>query len=424
MAKRTRLTSEDLVFPWCKRTKSSNHGSGDEIFEENPPSQAEGHLIGRNDRSVPNTEDLTPVISQQQENKESAGAEPKEPGTPIPEADDDKENNNDIQSPVTQRPSPLTSQQNANSHVSRDIQTQPPTIRRKLQTPKSETNFERPITKKQKKPKKSKTQPEFKIFEDETATRDNITEIEDENYSSAMKEVYSFVDAWIQKEGFEYGQKVVQWLVPLARAVDEATAGETGTDFYTQILAWSRVRFRRLWEILKVDTKSTEEWFGAEDVEALAELVEGIFSAVQAEGNAELKKYMKDFKKGGKPGKALIVCGFCRNYGFGPYMTKEPEVYVRLGNAWKRIFDHHFVKGRVWDWSRELVEESLWDEKMVTIILESQGWIQNVEILKTRWATSFPSATDRNPLQGLGQELNHSTEGYAWAQEDFDNGLD
>lgn len=166
MAKRIRLTSEDLIFPWCKRTKRSHYGSGDEIFEDNPPSpRIEGDLIGSNDRPTPNREEEASAISQQQQgNEESAAAEPEERGLLTPESHEDKENNEDIHAnsnimpstatPAT--PSPPTPQRNDSSNISREIQ-KSLTPRRTLPTPKSETKIERPIIKKQNKSKKSKT---------------------------------------------------------------------------------------------------------------------------------------------------------------------------------------------------------------------------------------------------------------------------
>jgi hypothetical protein len=444
MAKRIRTTSEDLVFSWCKRTKRSHHGSGDRIFEGNPPSpRIEGDLIGSNDRPTQDTEQEASAISQQQQgSEESAAAEPEERGLLTPEAYEEKENNgdshansNDIASSAT--PSPPTKQRNNSSNVSREIQ-RSLTPRRTLPAPKSEPKVERPIVKKQNKFKKSKTQPGFKIFEDKTATRDNITAIEDESYVFAMDDARSFVDKYMQTESFLYGEEVAEWLLPLSKEVDKATVGEKGTTFEKQLIEWKGKNRFRYNQYARSSWKG--DWFTTDDVEELAGLVERtIVIAQEKEIVVEVKKFVEEFVLGQKKSRALMIGGFYRGHGFGPESSREeeyygslgitwkpkrePEFYERLGEAWRRIVYCHFEED-VWFMSWEMMADGRWDRKMKKRILEIGERGSYVEILRTRWATNSTSTPVRSPLLVLGDELNHSFEEYDFAQEDFENGLD
>jgi hypothetical protein len=431
MAKRIRLASEDLVSPQYKRIKISIQESGAEIYKAKnlSPSKTEEDFTGSNDKQASETEELSsPNLEQQPAGEDSVTVQSEELKLPTREPGNDKglqENlsptSNNTQSPAAT--SEITTHQKDNRNNPGEIQQQPPAPEPKLPNPKSGIETERPAFKERKDPKKSKKEPEFKIFEDETATRDGITEHEDENFSFAMNRVHEFVDDYFRKEGFLYGEEVVDWIMPMAKKVDEAKGPANGTSLEKGLLQWKQDKRFNHWQATRWSKLTTKEWFGADDVEELAEMVERIILTAQEEENVEVKELGKNYPRGRRRSEALMICGYCQGEGFGADTRRDAEYYARLGRAWGRIVEFHFDVD-VWDMSAEMVKNLTWDKKMMEKILASKGWIRNLKLLRTRWATTHPSAVVRTPLQDEPRGTLNRSSGHPWAEWSFEEGLD
>jgi hypothetical protein len=69
---------------------------------------------------------------------------------------------------------------------------------------------------------RKKPQKGLKIFEDETAACDNITELEDRNFEVAMEDAHYDVESWIQELGMNYAIVVISFITPFADRLDTA----------------------------------------------------------------------------------------------------------------------------------------------------------------------------------------------------------
>jgi hypothetical protein len=80
--------------------------------------------------------------------------------------------------------------------------------------------------------------PGFTVFEDETASMDDITRIEDENFAIALGDAHEYVETYIQCAMLSYCKKLIEYLAPLAKMVGEVAPGEEATPLEKQLLQW------------------------------------------------------------------------------------------------------------------------------------------------------------------------------------------
>jgi hypothetical protein len=226
----------------------------------------------------------------------------------------------------------------------------------------------------------------FTIFEDETATMDDITRIEDENFAIALGDAHEYVEAYIQCAMLSYCKKLTDYLAPLAKMVGEVVPGEEATPLEKQLLQWKHDK-QLIFVAAAGGTKWKDtrgkEWFTAEYVEELVELLEVMVGegasvrilAREDDTEGELETWKE---------RAFWICGYCQGEGIEGVKRKGMEHYARMGTAWKRIVDRQFADN-IWDQSQERVWEWRWHCKMMLKIVYSEGWTNYAEVLKARW---------------------------------------
>jgi hypothetical protein len=420
MAKRIRLTSEDLASPSPKRTKTTHERDGVEVFQGqhlNPSPTTNEHLTGSNDTPALNTTEEPYSISQQQQNKDeestSTQAELRVSRSPNPKGDRGAQEHLQASPsfiPELEMPSTawLTIPQHNNKKI---IFTnpchRPSAPRRTLPTPPPETQTGRAI-KRKRKAEKSNTEPAFTIFEDDTATKDNITELEDEYFGAAMASAHDWVEVYIQKTAFAYANKIVDWILPVAKHASEAAAGEEGSTLEKKLLKW-KTEMQWKWDAANLtrEMSSGRNWFLAEYVEELADLVDetvrvGGLDAVEVK--LETQKEVDAWET-----MSIKVIGYCQGKGlygrrWSEWRDNDEDNYDRLGRVWKRIVD--YFAGDLWEKSQYIVSDWRWHDVMMRKVLRAKKKILYIETLRARWAISsnHPLATIRTPLGGIAEE--------------------
>jgi hypothetical protein len=195
----------------------------------------------------------------------------------------------------------------------------------------------RPIFKKHEKSKKLGKGPEFKIFEDGTATYDNFTKLRDTDYSFYMNDIHDFIKTNIQREGPLYGEEVVHWILPLAKKLikeQHQLAGRT-----TREVEAGEEMGLFSWNTTARQSDPREAWsIGRGGIAR-----DGKESISYGPGGKKcgIKRICGKFTRGQKGSKTLMVCG-CRGGSYGWETRRAVEYYERLGNAWTYIVDYHF----------------------------------------------------------------------------------
>jgi hypothetical protein len=420
MAKRIRLTSEDLASPSPKRTKATHERDGVEVFHGqhlNPSPTTNEHLTGSNDTPALNTTEEPSSISQQQQNKDEEST-PTQAETRVSRTRN-PEGGRGPQEHLRARPSfipelemPSTAwltipQHNNPQKIFKNSCHRQSAPRRRLPTPPPETQTGRAI-KRKRKVRKSNREPGFTIFEDDTATKDNITELEDEYFGAAMASAHDWVEVYIQKTAFEYANKIVDCILPVAKHAGEAAAGEEGSTLEKKLLKW-KTEMQWKWDAANLtrEMSSGRNWFLAEYVEELADLVDetvrvGGLDAVEIK--LETQNEVDAWET-----MSIKVIGYCQGKGlygrrWSEGRDEDEDHYDRLGCAWKRIVD--YFAGDLWEKSQYIVSNWRWHDVMMRKVLRAKNKILYIEILRARWATSsnHPLATIRTPLEGIAEE--------------------
>jgi hypothetical protein len=273
------------------------------------------------------------------------------------------------------------------------------------------------------------TTDDITIFEDETATMDDITRIEDENFAIALGDAHEYVEAYIQCAMLSYCKKLTDYLAPLAKMVGEVVPGEEATPLEKQLLQWKHDK-QLIFVAAAGGTKWKDtrgkEWFTAEYVEELVELLEVMVGegasvrilAREDDTEGELETWKE---------RAFWICGYCQGEGIEGVKRKGMEHYARMGTAWKRIVDRQFADN-IWDQSQERVWEWRWHCKMMLKIVYSEGWTNYAEVLKARWMvpTNHPMALVnlRKPLEEVPEISTNKESKDERARAYFELGLD
>jgi hypothetical protein len=445
MAKRNRFGSKGLAPQSTKRTKSSHQIDEVEVLQDKllePSLITGGCMTDSNKESTLDTTEISPPISQH-ERKESTISQPEYIVSTSENGQKSQENRRPRLSffPVLQMPS-LTwltvPQQTVNIPLYMHPLQTPSRPKPRLPTPPPKTKAMQRITERGRALKKPKLEPAttiyegqtttrgFTIYEDETATRSNITEIEDENFSFALADAHEFVEAYMQKESFLYGERLVEYILPLAKTC-EVAAEEEGATFEKKLMKWKLDNRWNYWEAAgRGGLKSSRgrHWFTAESVEQLAELLEATVRAgdpnkVEREDDTEeeLQAWVSN---------ALMICGYCQGKGIEGEKRKGKEHYDCLGHAWKRIIGLQQFDDDIWSQSQDKVSRWEWHNKMMWKVVRSEGWTEYAELLKTRWKvpSNHPMAPVRRPLQETTKSSVNGLSGDDETEADFEEGLD
>jgi hypothetical protein len=213
------------------------------------------------------------------------------------------------------------------------------------------------------------------------------------------------------------------WPRPRVRVV----IGEEGTTFETKLLQWKLDNRWNYWEAAGrggLESSPGRDWFAAESVEELAELLEATVEAgdpdrVEREDDTEeeLKVWIS---------KALMICGYCQGKGIEGEKRKGREHYDRLGRTWKRIVDLQQFEDDIWVESQHRMSTWKWHNKMMWKVVRSEGWTNYVELLKTRWKvpSNHPLAPVTRPLQETTKSSMNGLSRDDEVEEDFEDGLD
>ncbi|KAE9379015.1 hypothetical protein N431DRAFT_288350, partial [Stipitochalara longipes BDJ] len=351
MAKRLIPTSEDLGSPSSKRIKELHERHEAQVFDDAPSdsSSAKSHEDSCDKTpasETPTEPEPTPSSQEQQGNEESKVTQVEKPGSPTLEREESKK----PQKSLRARPSfipilkpPLIAwisvpDPKDNKYTYKHLRHQP-LARRKLSTRSTALESDLGFLRQQTKRKISRPEPDFKVFEDATAIADSITELEDEYFGVAIDEAHDWVESYCQQAAFDYGVRIVDWILVLVKTAYERNVEKAGSALEKRLLKWKE---EMQWEWhaakLKGQLKKGRVWFKAEHVEGLADLFEETLSVLNLEV-VEIKlepqeeipelEYM-----------TYKVCGYCQ--GKGLYGSKWPtKVLLNGGDG-----DHYERSGR------------------------------------------------------------------------------